>query len=83
MWKDDGSGKTKKKGGEGKHMNMNMKESMKKTFQRKVSGVLSHFAIGLLSETIGWNGSTSGTQHENHCISLGSMCSSLSTFEIF
>lgn len=34
-WKDDRSGKTKKKGGEGKRINMNMKESMKKHFREK------------------------------------------------
>ena len=58
-----------------------MKAEVNKVFQGKVCRAVTHFAIGLLSETTDRKGPTS--DHENHCISSGSMYSSLSTFEIF
>lgn len=47
---DDRFGKTKKKGGEGNSTNMDLRESVNKMFQRKVSRMVFHFAIGLLSK---------------------------------
>lgn len=59
MWKDGRIGKAeKKKWGERNSKITIMKALINKTFQGKVYTAVTHFAIGLVSETIGWKGPT-------------------------
>lgn len=74
MWKDDRFDKTEKTGGDRNSKAVDMKESVNKASQGKVSRVVPHVAVGSLAETAGWKGPTSQGDPENHPIPKMGQC---------